>query len=153
MIVSFLWGAVVFQDPLKNVWLTILGMVLLVLGIIGIACCKPNEQKSSISKTPSTLNLLNPQSTVTLDENVMKGDVLDVVVKVEETTKPAENVEQGVKEEEKKEETHNPPSKATVDVSSKAVDLDTAESNAAVEKPKRPILTFLIGLFFAAFAG
>lgn len=43
ILVSFLWGAVVFRDPVKNGWLTALGMILLLLGIFGVAMCKSDD--------------------------------------------------------------------------------------------------------------
>lgn len=47
ILVSFLWGSIVFRDPIKNGWLTALGMILLLLGILGVALCKSDDDDSS----------------------------------------------------------------------------------------------------------
>lgn len=50
VLVSFTWGALVFQDPVKNIWLTLLGLLLLVLGIVGLALCPMNPPQPTSSE-------------------------------------------------------------------------------------------------------
>jgi glucose uptake protein GlcU len=49
ILVSFLWGAVVFLDPIKNIWFTLLGLLLLFVGIFGVALCKSSPEKDNES--------------------------------------------------------------------------------------------------------
>lgn len=51
--ISFLWGAVFFRDPVKNIWLTLLGLVMLFAGIVGLALCKSAPEPSSSSSSSS----------------------------------------------------------------------------------------------------
>jgi Na+/melibiose symporter-like transporter len=51
--VSFLWGSLFFKEEMKNVPLTILGLVLLILGVTLIALCKStlkNDQTSNLTE-------------------------------------------------------------------------------------------------------
>eukprot|EP01112_Ceratiomyxa_fruticulosa_P008558 TRINITY_DN2219_c0_g2_i2.p1 TRINITY_DN2219_c0_g2~~TRINITY_DN2219_c0_g2_i2.p1 ORF type:complete len:322 (-),score=46.00 TRINITY_DN2219_c0_g2_i2:155-1120(-) len=40
IMVSFIWGAAVFHDEVKNLWLAILALLLLALGITGLSLCQ-----------------------------------------------------------------------------------------------------------------
>lgn len=44
ILVSFCWGAIVFQDPIKNIWLTLFGIFMLFIGILGLALCKTGNK-------------------------------------------------------------------------------------------------------------
>lgn len=45
MIISFLWGAIWFRDKIKNIWLTVLGIILILAGLLVVAMCKQSEKK------------------------------------------------------------------------------------------------------------
>jgi len=53
IIISFLWGSVIFLQPLKDVGLSILGLLMLLLGIAGISTAGSNF----LDRFKKTLNL------------------------------------------------------------------------------------------------
>ncbi|KAG2378102.1 hypothetical protein C9374_008724 [Naegleria lovaniensis] len=48
ILTNFIWGVTLFQSKIGNIYLTVLGLVLMVLGIVGVATCsKWNVETSS----------------------------------------------------------------------------------------------------------
>jgi glucose uptake protein GlcU len=78
--VSFLWGAVFFRDPVKNIWLTLLGLVMLFAGIIGLALCKSSTGEE---KTENSDEIIKET-----DINIVETDA--EINAVEETSNPGD---------------------------------------------------------------
>jgi len=64
IIVSFLWGAVVFQQPLKDVGLSVLGLLMLMVGIAGIS----TAGSDFLDRFKNRNN--NSQSSIQIDETL-----------------------------------------------------------------------------------
>lgn len=54
VIVSFIWGAVILHDPVKNIYLTLLGLFLLIVGIFGLATVKTTVSDDNKKKDVSS---------------------------------------------------------------------------------------------------
>lgn len=96
ILVSFLWGAVVFRDPVKSLWLSILGLVLIGFGIVGIATCKTEKKEEKKEENLA----LNEEIEVIVDTNKKEG-----VDQIEEISKEIERTSLELKKEEELKET------------------------------------------------
>jgi glucose uptake protein GlcU len=68
VLTSFLWGAVFFGDPIKNIWLTLLGLLLLTVGILGLALCPTNSAPDEQDKN------IEESATDALDGNIVENE-------------------------------------------------------------------------------
>lgn len=51
LIIGFLWSSVVFSEPVKSVWITIIGFILIVIGIIGISTSRKEKKIVKVEET------------------------------------------------------------------------------------------------------
>jgi glucose uptake protein GlcU len=74
MVVSYLWGTLVFGElPSRGLWLSILGLLLLVVGVVAIALCESISQKllckSSEQQFYSAIPLASQEATTGSNNN------------------------------------------------------------------------------------
>jgi glucose uptake protein GlcU len=92
ILVSFLWGALVFRDPVKNWYLTLLGLGMLLLGIVGLATTKITE---NYSKKQSTSEIIQQGHVEPVEEEIFENDTLP-----DELDAPADFVQASIINEE-----------------------------------------------------
>jgi hypothetical protein len=78
VIISFIWGAVIFAEPVKNLWLALLGLALIILGILGVALSKTENPRTTTQTQPEPNSIPDEMNVthITLPENPPQNNSL-----------------------------------------------------------------------------